>query len=277
MDTQKLASLKSTAHKVRALTIEAIGRSGKGHMGGSLSIADVLTVIFHETANIDPKNPRWEDRDRFVLSKAHAGPGLYATLTTRGFFPEEWLWTLNQGETDLPSHCDMNKTPGVDMTAGSLGQGLSAAVGMAVAGRISKKDYNVYCIMGDGELGEGQIWEAAMFAGHHKLNKLIGFIDYNHCQIDGTVEEVLTQSPLDERWASMGWEVVSIDGHDIEAITDAINAAKASDVEKPHLIILNTIKGKGIKRVEGQVASHSMSFTEEQWKADLAAFEKEDC
>lgn len=268
MDNQRLEFLKSTAASIRKLTIEEIGRFGVGHIGGSSSIVEVLTAIYFECANIDPKNPKSPDRDRVVLSKGHAGPGLYATLSERGYFPKEVLYTLNRPGTNLPSHCDMNKTIGVDMTAGSLGQGFSAAVGMALAGKIDRKNYKVFAIVGDGESQEGQIWEAAMFAGSRGLNNLIAFTDYNKMQIDGTTDEICTLNPLQDKWKAFNFRTVVVDGHDIAAIVDAIENAKKSK-KKPTMIILNTIKGKGVACCEGKVSSHSVTFTEEMLKKEL--------
>ena len=268
MDNQRLEELKGIAADIRRMTIEEIGHFGVGHIGGSSSIIEALTAIYFECANVDPQNPKNPNRDRVVLSKGHAGPALYATLAKKGYFDTEVLMTLNQPGTNLPSHCDMNKTIGVDMTAGSLGQGFSAAVGMAIAAKIDRKSYKVYSIVGDGESQEGQIWEAGMLAGSRQLNNLIAFTDSNKMQIDGTTDEICSVAPLADKWKAFGFKTISVDGHNIREIVDAIETAKKSR-KKPTMIILNTIKGKGIKCCEGKVSSHSVTFTEELLKAEL--------
>ncbi len=257
--------LELEANILRDLTIDMIGTLGVGHVGGSVSIIDALSVLYFHEMNIDPKNPKKEDRDRFILSKGHGGPGLYATLARRGFFDISWLKTLNQSNTNLPSHCDMIRTPGVDMTAGSLGQGFSVATGFALAAKIDKKDYYVYSIIGDGESQEGQIWEAAMLAGSKKLDNFIAFTDFNHAQIDGTIDEVNTISPLDKKWEAFNWHVQVIDGHNIAKILEAIKIAKEHK-NKPSMIILDTVKGKGVYFAEGKVSSHNMPVTMEMVK-----------
>lgn len=263
MDLKEINFLKEKAEEIRKLIFKEICTFGSGHIGGCLSIADVLAVIYFKTANVDPKNPKMADRDRVVLSKGHAGPGLYACLCAKGYFDESVLLTLNQPGTKLPSHCDMNKVVGVDMTAGSLGQGFSCAVGMALAAKMDKKKYNVYCIIGDGESQEGQIWEAAMYAGSHQLNNLIIFVDDNKMQIDGPTAEVNNVEPLDEKFKAFNFDTVSIDGHNAEEIYQAIDNAKRSKEKRPHCIILNTIKAKGMPEYEGKPSSHSVSFTPE--------------
>lgn len=257
-----IKKLELKANILRDLTIDMIGTLGVGHVGGSVSILDVLSVLYFHEMNIDPKNPKMEDRDRFILSKGHGGPGLYSTLAERGFFDKSWLKTLNQSNTNLPSHCDMVRTPGVDMTAGSLGQGFSAAVGFALAGKMKNKDYYVYAMLGDGESQEGQIWEAAMFAGSQKLDNMIAFTDFNHAQIDGTVDEINTVSPLDKKWEAFNWHTQVIDGHDIRRILEAIKIAKEHK-GKPSMIILDTIKGKDVYFAEGKVSGHNMPVTME--------------
>ncbi len=255
-----IKKLELKANILRDLTIDMIGTLGVGHVGGSVSILDTLAVLYFHEMNIDPKNPKMEDRDRFILSKGHGGPGLYSTLAERGFFDKSWLKTLNQSNTNLPSHCDMVRTPGIDMTAGSLGQGFSAAMGFALAGKMKKKDYYVYTMIGDGESQEGQIWEAAMFAGSRKLDNVIAFTDFNHAQIDGTVDEINSISPLDKKWESFNWHTQVIDGHDIRSILEAIKIAKEHK-GKPSMIILDTVKGKDIYFAEGKVSSHNMPVT----------------
>ncbi|MDC7243174.1 MAG: transketolase [Sphaerochaetaceae bacterium] len=254
--------LEEKAKDIRKKTLECIGNLGVGHVGGSLSIADVLAVLYFDQMNIDPNQPNKPDRDRFVLSKGHGGPAVYASLALRGYFSMEKLNTLNQPNTDLPSHTDMNRTVGVDMTTGSLGQGFSASVGMATAVKMDNSPFYIYSIIGDGESQEGQIWEAAMFAGSNHLDHLISFTDYNKMQIDGTIEEVNGISPLDKKWEAFNWHVQVIDGHDVIAIKKAIENAKLK-TGKPSMIILNTIKGKGADFSEGQVGSHNMTVTKE--------------
>lgn len=256
--------LKDFAKAIRINTVECIGSLGVGHIGGSLSIADVLAVLYGKQMKIDPKKPKMEGRDRLICSKGHAGPAIYAVLAEKGYFPKSELYTLNQGGTNLPSHCDMNKTVGVDMTAGSLGQGLSAAVGIAIGSKLKKDNATIYAIIGDGESQEGQIWEAAMYAANKALDNLIVFTDYNKLQLDGTIAEINDIHPLADKWRAFKWEVYDIDGHDIEAIDKAIEAGKKVK-GKPKMIILNTVKGKGVSFVEkALVGSHSMSINKEQ-------------
>ncbi len=261
----KVQELQARAKEIRKLTIESIGKLGIGHIGGSLTLSEVLAVLYFDTLRIDPKNPKMENRDRFILSKGHGGPAVYATLALKGFIDMDELDTLNKLNTNLPSHCDMNKTTGVDMTVGSLGQGFSAAVGMAVAAKLDKKDLYVYAIIGDGESQEGQIWEAAMLAGSRKLDNLIAFTDYNKMQIDGYCKDVNGLDPLDKKWEAFGWDVHVVDGHDITELLDAIQKSQNTK-EKPSMIIMNTIKGKGAYFCENQVGSHNMPVTEEMWK-----------
>lgn len=273
MNELKIKELESRANDIRKLTIECIGKLGVGHIGGCLSICDALAVLYFHSMNIDPQNPLMENRDRFVLSKGHGGPALYAALALRGFIPKEELDTLNRPGTNLPSHCDRLKTRGIDMTTGSLGQGFSAATGMAMAAKMDNRDLHIYSIIGDGESQEGQIWEAAMFAGSRKLHTLIAFTDYNRMQIDGTTEQVNGLDPLDKKWEAFGFYVQSVDGHDVAAIAQAIDNAK-NQKEKPSMIILNTIKGKGAYFCEGKVTSHNMAITEEMWKKAVALLDE---
>lgn len=261
----KRAYLEAQAKEIRINTLECIGNLGVGHVGGSLSICDILAVLYYDQMNIDPKNPKMPERDRFVLSKGHGGPAVYAVLALKGYFDKELLKTLNQPGTCLPSHTDMNQTVGIDMTTGSLGQGFSASVGMAKAIQLDNGENYIYSIIGDGESQEGQIWEAAMFAGTSKLDHLISFTDYNKMQIDGTVEHVNGIHPLDKKWEAFNWHVQVIDGHDVIAIRDAILAAKEA-TGKPSMIILNTVKGKGASFCEGNVSSHNMPVTPEMLK-----------
>lgn len=261
MDAE-IIRLKELAKNIRANIVEAIASIGVGHIGGCLSIADVLAVLYGKHMRYDPKNPKMEGRDRLICSKGHAGPAVYSALAESGFFPKEVLKTLNKGGTSLPSHCDMNKTPGVDMTAGSLGQGLSAAVGSAIGSKLSRDNATIYCIIGDGESQEGQIWEAAMYAGSHRLDNLIVFTDYNKMQLDGTTAEINDLEPLEDKWRAFNFAVWNIPGNDVQAIDEAVTEAK-SLTGKPKMIILNTVKGKGVSFVEdAKVASHSMSISE---------------
>lgn len=262
-------NLNQIAKEIRRLTLKCISSFGSGHIGGSLSIADVMTVLYFDVMNIDPKDPKKEKRDRLVVSKGHAGPVVYATLAHRGYFDEEELLTLNKIGTNLPSHCDMTKVPGVDMTTGSLGQGISCAVGIALGSKIKKDNAYIYSIIGDGESQEGQVWEAMMFAANKKLDNLIAFLDYNHLQIDGTIEEVNDCGSMEERFASFGWDTYSIDGHNIEQIKETIEKAKQVK-GKPHMIVLNTLKGKGVSFIENVPdKNHSMPISKEDLEKAL--------
>ena len=246
--------------QIRRMTLECIGSIGSGHIGGSMSIVELLRVLYFDKMNVDPKNPKMEGRDRLIVSKGHAGPAVYATLALKGFFPKEWLYTLNRFGTNLPSHCDMNKTPGVDMTAGSLGQGFSCAVGVAIGSKLKKDGATIYAIVGDGESQEGQIWEAAMLGAQKKLDNLIAFTDKNNMQLDGYTDDINSLGDLKAKWRAFGWYTQEIDGHDCEAISAAIDRAKAKK-GKPSMIILDTIKGKGVSFAEAAgSACHSMSL-----------------
>jgi len=262
MGTMSTEQLESLAKEFRYVITDMICRAGSGHLGGSLSLVEIVTTLYYRIMNVKPDNPQWEDRDRLVLSKGHAGPVLYVVLAYLGFFPKSWLKTLNQNGTNLPSHVDHNKTPGIDMTAGSLGQGLSCACGMAYAAKLNKKTYNVFCIIGDGESNEGQIWEAAMFAGHNKLDNLVVICDYNKMQIDGKTDDVVTLEPLADKWRAFNFEVFEMDGHNWDDIYSTIN--KAILVKgKPSMIIAHTIKGKGNAEVENKVASHNIKINDQ--------------
>lgn len=264
-----MENLRKKCIDVRANVITTIGTLGVGHIGGSLSIVDLLVVLYEKHMNIDPKNPQMPGRDRLIVSKGHAGPAVYAMLAEKGYFEKEWLLTLNQSGTNLPSHCDMNRTPGVDMTTGSLGQGFSCAMGVAKASKIRKDHATIYTIIGDGESQEGQIWEAAMFAAQQKLDNVIAFTDYNRMQIDGDLPDICDLSSLADKWAAFGWDTVEIDGHDLEAIDHAITNAKKSD--RPSMIILDTVKGKGVKFIEEMgFGNHSIPMTQEQMESALA-------
>ena len=269
MDQEKILELQKFAVQIRKETIRTIGHLGVGHVGGALSICDVLAVLYGGVMNVDPKEPKREDRDWLVVSKGHAGPAVYATLALRGFFPMEQLLTLNRPGTNLPSHCDMNRTPGIDMTTGSLGQGASSAMGIACGNRVKGLSNYTYLIMGDGESEEGQIWEAALFAGHRNLSNVIAFVDYNKAQIDGTIDEVCHLGDIARKYEEFGWYAQNVDGHDVSAICNAIANAKAQK-EKPSLIVLNTIKGHGISLTEGQIGSHNRNLNAEQTQQALA-------
>lgn len=257
--------LQEIAKRIRRGIINQVYKAGSGHPGGSLSIADILTVLYFHELNIDEKNPKWENRDRVVLSKGHCAPALYSCLANRGFFDIKELEQFRQLEGILQGHPDMKKIPGVDMTTGSLGQGLSAAVGMAIAGKLDKKDYRVYALLGDGEIEEGQIWEAAMAANKYKLDNLCVIVDNNNLQIDGTIEEVMSSYPIDEKFRSFGFQIIKIDGHNIEEIIKAFEVVK-NVKEKPVCIIAKTIKGKGVSYMENQVSWHGKAPNEEQYK-----------
>jgi len=269
MEANEIKQLEALAREIRILTIDAIACIGVGHIGGALSIVDVLTLMYEKHLRMDPAHPDKPDRDRVVLSKGHAGPALYAILAKKGFFPMDWLKTLNKGGTRLPSHCDRTKTPGIDMSTGSLGQGISAACGIAIGMKMNGLDSRTYCIIGDGESNEGLVWEAAMLAAHRKLDNLIAFTDKNNLQIDGATDEVMGMD-LQAKWTAFGWHTVTVDGHDFAAMDEAIRAAK-SVKGKPSMIILNTIKGKGCAFCEGQAGSHNMPVTREQADTAIAA------
>ena len=260
-----IKELTKNATEIRKGIIEEVYHAQSGHPGGSLSIADILTVLYFHEMNIKPENPNWKERDRLVLSKGHCSPALYSCLANKGYFPVEDLKTFRKIDSYLQGHPDMKKVPGVDMTTGSLGQGLSAANGMAIAGKMDQKDYRVYCILGDGEIEEGQIWEAAMTSSKYKLDNLCVIVDNNNLQIDGTIKEVMSPYPIDEKFRSFGFEIIKIDGHDIEEIIKAFEVAK-NIKDKPTCIIAKTIKGKGISYMENQVEWHGKAPNEEQYK-----------
>ena len=271
MQCCKTGVFTAKSREIRRLTVASIGDLGVGHLGGCLSVVDVLTVLYYAVMNVDPKNPQMEGRDRLVLSKGHAGPALYAILADKGYFPKEELFTLNRVGTSLPSHCDMLRTPGVDMTTGALGQGLSCAVGMALGSKLKRDGATIYAIIGDGESQEGQIWEAAMYASHKGLDNLIAFTDCNKLQIDGATEEINGLEDLAAKWESFGWFVQRIDGHDHLAILEAITKAKGHGQGKPSMIILDTVKGRGVSFIEqAGVNNHNMPITPEQVQMALA-------
>ena len=271
MEQEKLNRLKKIATEIRLDIIEEVHSAKSGHPGGSLSIADIITYLYYEEMNIDPKNPNWADRDRFVLSKGHTAPALYAVLAEKGYFPKEELKKLRQVDSFLQGHPDMKITPGVDMTTGSLGLGISAACGMALAAKVDGKDYRTYTILGDGETEEGQVWEAAMFAAHYKLDNLCVLVDFNGLQIDGPVAEVMNPAPHDEKFKAFGFHVITIDGHDFDQIAAAYAEAKTIK-GKPTAIIANTVKGKGVSFMENQVGWHGSAPNDEQYAAAVAEF-----
>ena len=271
MDKQTKLNLEKTACKVRIGIIHGVHAGKSGHPGGSLSSADILTYLYFKEMNIDPKNPKDPGRDRFVLSKGHAAPALYATLAERGFFSPDELFNLRHIGSFLQGHPDMKNTPGVDMSTGSLGQGISAAVGMALSAKHFGFNYRVYAILGDGEIEEGQVWEAAMFAANKKLSNLTVFVDLNGLQIDGTIDEVNSARPVDKKFEAFGWDTIEIDGHDFEQIEDALNKAKNSD--KPVAIIANTVKGKGVSYMENAVGWHGTAPNDEQYAQAIKELE----
>jgi transketolase len=269
MKPERKVELNEKCRRIRYLTMDSIGKLGVGHVGGSLSAVEALVVLYYNHMRVDPKNPKMDGRDRFILSKGHAGPVLYAILADKGFFPLEWLDTLNRPGTNLPSHADMNLTPGIDMTTGSLGQGFSCAVGVAIGAQRKGDGAYIYTMIGDGETNEGIIWEAAMLAGNQKLNNLIAFTDYNKMQLDGTTTEINDLEPLDEKWYAYGWNVLSVDGHDVEAIDEAVMQAKKEQT-RPTMILLNTLKGKGVSFLEAiWQNNHNVALSPEQHKQAL--------
>ena len=268
MDSRTKSELQKIALKARLGIIEGIHAAKAGHPGGSLSCTDILTYLYFKQMKIDPENPKWDKRDRFVLSKGHAAPALYAVLAQRGFFDESELLNLRQIGSILQGHPDLKKIPGVDMSTGSLGQGISAAVGMALSAKHFGEDFNVYAILGDGELEEGQVWEAAMFAGNHKLDNLIIFVDNNNLQIDGSVEEVNSPHPIDKKFEAFGFETITIDGHNFDEIEAALN--KAMGCDKPVAIIAKTVKGKGVSYMENAVNWHGAAPNDELFEQAMA-------
>lgn len=263
LDSSEKTRLAIFAEEIRVTAIRAIAGYGEGHVGGSLSIADVLAVLYGRVMRVDPANPKKPDRDKFVLSKGHCGPALYATLALKGYFPMETLATLNRFGTTLPSHCDRNRTPGVDMSTGSLGQGASAAAGISLADRLMGRDSRTYLIVGDGECNEGQVWEMAMFAAQQKLDHLTVFVDRNHQQLDGYTDDICAMGDLSEIFRSFGWNATTVDGHDLDAISVAVEHAQAK-AGIPSVIVLNTVKGKGWPDAEQRVPSHYMTISPEQ-------------
>jgi transketolase len=269
-----LLELQKKANEIRKSIVTAVYSAKAGHPGGSLSAADIFTYLYFEEMNIDPEHPDKDDRDRFVLSKGHTAPGLYSTLAHRGFFPVEDLKTLRSLGSYLQGHPCMQHIPGVDMSSGSLGQGISAAVGMALSGKMDQKDFRVYTLLGDGEIQEGQVWEAAMFAGHRKLDNLLVIVDNNGLQIDGKIEDVCSPYPIDKKWEAFQFHVIHVeDGNDLQQLKAAFNEARETK-GKPTAIIAKTIKGKGVSFMENSAAWHGVAPNEEEYKVAMADLEK---
>lgn len=279
MDISKKKELNALAVQIRMALLEAIHSLGSGHIGGALSIADVLAVLYGGEMRVDPKNPQWPERDKLVVSKGHAGPAVYGTLAVKGFFPYEELKTLNRPHTRLPSHCDRNKTPGVDMTTGSLGQGTSLACGMAMGDKLKGRDSRTFLIVGDGESDEGQVWEAFSFAAAKKLDNLVVLLDWNKRQLDGWTDDVMPMGDYVEKFRAFGFDTVKVDGNDVEALAEALAHTRTGN-GKPFAIVMDTVKGYGIKDVAETVMNHSLPVSDEQYakwmaelKSELAALE----
>mgnify|MGYP004474239373 FL=1 len=279
MDISRKNELNALAVQIRMALLEAIHSLGSGHIGGALSIADVLAVLYGGEMRVDPRNPQWPERDKLVVSKGHAGPAVYGTLAVKGFFPYEELKTLNRPHTRLPSHCDRNKTPGVDMTTGSLGQGTSLACGMAMGDKLKGRDSRIFLIVGDGESDEGQVWEAFSFAAAKKLDNLVVLLDWNKRQLDGWTDDVMPMGDYVEKFRAFGFDTVKVDGNDVEALSEALAHTQTGN-GKPFAIVMDTVKGYGIKDVAETVMNHSLPVSDEQYakwmaelKSELAALE----
>ena len=266
--------LQIFAAQIRMTALRGLSVLGAGHIGGSMSMADLMAVLYGGVMKVDPKNPKWPERDWLVVSKGHCGPALYAALALRGFFPEEEITTINQPGTRLPSHCDMNLTPGVDMSTGSLGQGMSTALGAAWGNRFQNRGSYTYLVLGDGESEEGQVWEGALWAHQQKLGNLIAFIDCNQKQLDGYTKDICDLGDIRQKFADFGWDAQTVDGHDVEAISAAIASAKTV-ADKPHMIVLQTEKGKGCTFAEGEFYNHHMKFSAEQYEQAVAALQRQ--
>lgn len=269
LTAKKTAELALTAAKMRRSALEMVYRATSGHIGGSLSLCEILSVLYFNVMNIKPEEPHWPDRDRFVLSKGHCTPALYSALAMRGYFPMADLSQFRDIRYHMSGHAEMHHVKGVDMSTGSLGQGISAAVGMALAGKIDKKDYRVYAVLGDGEIQEGQVWEAAMAAGHYKLSNLCAVVDNNNIQIDGTIEEIMSPYPIDRKFEDFGWKAIVCDGHDVAALSSAFESAKAV-TDRPTVIIAKTVKGKGVSYMENNNEWHGNDPNTEQYLAAAA-------
>ncbi len=272
MKPKERVQLEDFAAQIRIEALRALKNLGFGHIGGVMSIADLVAVLYGKELKIDPADPGMSDRDRVVLSKGHAGPALYAALALKGYFPLETLGTINTGGTILPSHCDRTRTPGIDMSTGSLGQGMSSAAGIALAQKLNHMDARTFLILGDGECDEGQVWEGALFAAQHKISNLIAFVDYNRQQLDGYTDDICALGDLRKKFEEFGWASQECDGHEVEAIDACIqNVSK----EKPNMIILHTQKGKGCTFAEGVMFNHHMTFTKEQAEEAISALQRE--
>ena len=276
MDKKRVTELSIIANNVRKNALTAVYNAASGHPGGSLSIADVLTLLYFEVMNVDPKNPKMENRDRFVLSKGHTAPALYGVLAERGFIPKEDVQTFRNVKSYLQGHPDMNKVPGVDMSTGSLGQGVSVAGGMALSAKLDNKDYRVYSILGDGEIEEGQVWEAAMFAAHNKLDNLIAIVDNNGLQIDGKISDVCSPYPITDKFEAFGWHVITMDAHDFDDIERAFNEAETV-VNQPVAIVMTSVKGKGVSFMENQVSWHGTAPNAEQYEKAMEELKAQLC
>ena len=273
MDKKRILELSIIANKVRKNALTAVYSANSGHPGGSLSIADALTLLYFDVMNIDPANPKNPDRDRFVLSKGHTAPALYSVLALRGYFPIEDIKTFRNINSYLQGHPDMKGVPGVDMSTGSLGQGVSAAAGMALAAKLDGKNYRVYSILGDGELEEGQVWEQAMFSAHYKLDNFTIFVDYNGLQIDGDITEVMNPTPIDKKFESFGWNVITCSAHDFQQLKDAIDKAQQTK-GKPTAIIMKSTKGKNVSYMENQAKWHGAAPNEELYNKGIAELDE---
>ena len=273
MDKKRVTELSIIANNVRKHALTAVYSAASGHPGGSLSVADVLTLLYFEVMNVDPKNPKMEDRDRFVLSKGHTAPALYGVLAEKGFIPKEDIKTFRNVNSYLQGHPDMNKVPGVDMSTGSLGQGVSAAGGMALAAKLDNKDYRVYSVLGDGELEEGQVWEQAMFAAHYKLDNFTIFVDNNGLQIDGDISKVMNPNPIDKKFEAFGWHVIKVSAHNFEELMAAVDEAKATKGQ-PTAIIMKSVKGKNVSFMENYGGWHGSAPYEEQYNQAIAELDE---
>ncbi|MCR4718605.1 MAG: transketolase [Firmicutes bacterium] len=273
MDVKRKTELAIIANKVRKSALTGIYNAKSGHPGGSLSIADLVTYLYMEVMRVNPENPNMPDRDRFVLSKGHTCPALYGILAYKGFFPEEDIKTLRKADSYLQGHPDMNKVPGIDMSTGSLGQGISAAGGMALAAKLDGKGFRVYAVLGDGELEEGQVWEQAMFASHYKLDNLTVFVDNNGLQIDGDIDEVMSPNPIDKKFESFGWNVVLADAHDFDSLEKAVKIAKNTK-GKPTAVIMKSVKGKNVSFMENQAGWHGSAPNEEQYREAISELDE---
>ncbi|MCU6761089.1 Transketolase 2 [uncultured Roseburia sp.] len=268
-----MTELETLAVKIRIAEMKCFKQRGFGHVGGSLSIADALAALYGKLMKYDPQRPDWADRDYLVMSKGHCGPGLYAALAVEGFFPEEWLLTLNEPHTRLPSHCDKNLTPGIDMTTGSLGQGASTSAGMALGLKLDGRKNTVYCILGDGECDEGQVWEMLLFAAAKKLDNYVVFVDYNRKQLDGSTDDILSLGDLREKFEVFGWYAVDVNGNNPDEIADAVLKAKEEHKDRPIAVILNTKKGYGVDFIEAMEFNHHITLNHEQADAAIAQLE----